>query len=177
MKKKSDARSAFLIPRVVLGFALCSAGMLLVLAAFGKPVPATPAARGAANAIPLINQLPGEAQTWIQLTPTGDPSWVPTGSLNIGRYLHTMTLLPNGEVLVAGGVDDTFTPSVSAELYDPATGTWTATGSMRTRRASHTATLLTNGQVLVAGGPMVSALGALRSCMIRRVKAGLRPIA
>ncbi|MEO6969667.1 MAG: kelch repeat-containing protein [Chthoniobacterales bacterium] len=65
--------------------------------------------------------------------------------------MHTATLLSSGQVLVAGGVN----PSgfiVSAELYDPATGSWSATGSLATARAYHTATLLPSGQVLVAGG-------------------------
>src|SRR5262249_24071898 len=80
-----------------------------------------------------------------------DPSWTATGSMGTARAQHTATLLPNGEVLVAGGFDGTSFVS-SAELYDPAAGTWTATGSMGTARESHTATLLPNGKVLVAGG-------------------------
>jgi len=60
-------------------------------------------------------------------------------------------LLPNGQVLVAGGFNGSHA-LISAELYDPATGVWTATGSMATARVGHTATLLPNGQVLVAGG-------------------------
>jgi Kelch motif/Galactose oxidase, central domain len=60
-------------------------------------------------------------------------------------------LLPNGKVLVAGGVGTSGFLS-SAELYDPASGTWTATGSLTTAREVHTATLLPNGKVLVAGG-------------------------
>jgi hypothetical protein len=61
-------------------------------------------------------------------------------------------LLPNGKVLVAGGLDSSNFPTTSAELYDPASGTWTATGSLADPRWKHTATLLPNGQVLVAGG-------------------------
>ncbi len=78
-------------------------------------------------------------------------TWTITGSLAIGRYDHTATLLPNGKVLVAGGTDDDFALR-SAELYDPASGTWTVTGSLAAVRQYHTATLLPNGEVLVVGG-------------------------
>src|SRR5439155_1372440 len=83
-----------------------------------------------------------------------------TGSLNTARYLHTVTLLPNGMVLVAGGLDSNFSVLASAELYDPATGTWTATGSLNTARTSHTATLMSNGTVLIAGGRSIEALAS-----------------
>src|SRR5438874_163031 len=74
-----------------------------------------------------------------------------TGSLNIGRYFHTATLLPNGKVLVTGGYDGV-NYLTSAELYDPAGGTWSATGSLTTARTQYTTTLLPNGKVLLAGG-------------------------
>src|SRR5215217_2711562 len=92
------------------------------------------------------------AEGQMQQSPTGDPSWVPTGNLGTARAYHTATLLGNGTVLVAGGIGSTGTSTSSAELYDPATGIWTATGSMGTAHHNHTATLLTNGNVLVAGG-------------------------
>src|SRR5207244_841009 len=76
-------------------------------------------------------------------------TWTVTGSLNTARDGHTATLLPNGKVLVAGGVIPYLS---SAELYDPATGSWSTTGSLITARAGHTATLLPTGKVLVAGG-------------------------
>lgn len=69
-------------------------------------------------------------------------------------YSHTLTLLPNGKVLMAGGVTTGQNPQVlsQAEIYDPATNTWTAVGSMGTPRQSHAATLLPNGKVLIVGG-------------------------
>jgi len=75
-------------------------------------------------------------------------NWTATGSMAQGRTQHTATLLPNGKVLVAGGVYG----GASAELYDPTNGTWTDTGSLAQTRFDHTATLLSNGMVLVAGG-------------------------
>jgi hypothetical protein len=74
-----------------------------------------------------------------------------TGSLVTARSGHTATLLPNGQVLIAGGSDGSQSLA-SAELYDPTIGTFSLTGSMNVDREDHTATLLVNGQVLIAGG-------------------------
>jgi hypothetical protein len=79
----------------------------------------------------------------------GPNTWTRIGSMTVPRSAFTATLLPNGQVLVAGGG---FRGLATAELYDLCTGRWTATGSMSVARAGHTATLLTNGMVLVAGG-------------------------
>ena len=76
------------------------------------------------------------------------------------RAWHTLTLLPDGNVLAAGGETEAcfgalcyFGGTVaSAELYDPISGTFSATGSMTTAREIHTATLLNDGKVLVTGG-------------------------
>jgi hypothetical protein len=78
--------------------------------------------------------------------------WSPTGSMSMGRRLHTMTLLPTGKVLVVGGEGPSVLALASAELYDPGTGQWTPTGSMSTPRLNHTMTLLPTGKVLVTGG-------------------------
>jgi hypothetical protein len=72
--------------------------------------------------------------------------------MQTARWNHTATLLPNGTVLIAGGLDQNHAELTSAEIYDPVTGTFTPTGSMQTAHSQHTATLLPSGKVLVAGG-------------------------
>jgi large repetitive protein len=85
-------------------------------------------------------------------------TWSVTGSMHQGRSGvagtndPSATLLPNGQVLIAGGEDANFKPLASAELYNPATGTFTPTGTMTGASAGQSATLLNNGQVLMAGG-------------------------
>jgi len=72
---------------------------------------------------------------------------------------HGATLLSNGNVLIAGGYDDTngstqvggVVPYNSAELYNPSTGTFSYTGNMPSASGHHSAILLQNGKVLIAG--------------------------
>lgn len=82
-------------------------------------------------------------------------TWSPTGELSDGglttaRADHTATLLPGGDVLVAGG----FSPV--AEIYPAPEGSWSTEASMATRRDNHTLTLLPDGRVLAAGGYGIS---------------------
>ncbi len=95
------------------------------------------------------------ASAELYFAPTPPPSagfWTTTGSLNTIRALYTLTRLPNGKVLAAGGEGAGYFSVATAELYDPTLGIWTATGPLATDRYGHTATLLGNGKVLVAGG-------------------------
>lgn len=76
-------------------------------------------------------------------------AWTPTGSMTTGRYDFIMTVLPNGEVLAAGGTNCGGGGLTSAELYNPTTQTWTATGSMTSGNEASGAVLFQNGQVFV----------------------------
>ncbi len=69
----------------------------------------------------------------------------------IPRYGHTMTLLNNGMVLIAGGTNGKMILQ-SAVLYDPKTRNFTLTGAMNNPRAWHSATMLPKGDVLILGG-------------------------
>lgn len=73
------------------------------------------------------------------------------GNLTDGRAEHTATLLTDGRVLVAGGLNGTTTLK-SAELYEPNNNRWRRVGELVTARRLHTATLLPDNTVLVAGG-------------------------
>lgn len=84
-------------------------------------------------------------------------TWAPTGPMHFAREQHSATLLADGDVLVAGGLNEGgfccgLSRFSSAELYDPSTGVWRPAASMATSHAGGTATLLNNGWVLVAGG-------------------------
>jgi hypothetical protein len=86
-----------------------------------------------------------------------------TGSMVYNRYNnYTVTLLPDGKALAAGGLE--FGCTSSCEVYDPVTGTWTRIDSLRDKRVDHTATLISNGKVLVAGGYSNPGPSALSSC-------------
>jgi MYXO-CTERM domain-containing protein len=83
--------------------------------------------------------------------------WVAAGTLAHARTAHTLTALPSGAAVAAGGVLRDTTGKItsylkSAELFDPGSNTWNALTDMAVARAFHSATLLNDGRVLVAGG-------------------------
>jgi hypothetical protein len=82
-----------------------------------------------------------------------DPVFAGTGSMFSARISHTATVLADGRVLLAGGLNGGSQSIDTAEVYDPKTGTFSLTSSlMKGARLFHTATLLADGRVLLAGG-------------------------
>jgi WD40 repeat protein len=93
-------------------------------------------------------------------TPTPTPVESPTprigsfttaAAMSTSRIGATATMLPDGDVLIAGGRSEGLILA-SAEMFDPRSGTFAATGSMTQPRAGHTATVLPNGNILIVGG-------------------------
>ena len=79
-------------------------------------------------------------------------SVVPAGQMIEPRSGQTATLLPDGRVLIVGGMRRNQDFYKSAELYDPASGKFQLTGEMSIGRVGQVAVLLRSGKVLIAGG-------------------------
>jgi hypothetical protein len=107
----------------------------------------------------------------------GSPAWTLRESMKSPRVYHTATILPDGKVLVTGGVACPGSINLqtigfngiptcsggavlSPELWDPQTGKWTTMNKHNDVRAYHSiAALLPDGRVLVGGGGLPGAVG------------------
>ncbi|MEU4419640.1 galactose oxidase-like domain-containing protein [Actinoplanes sp. NPDC024001] len=88
------------------------------------------------------------------------PAVTPTGPMTAGRRQHNVTVLPDGTVLVTGGMTsaefslvDLGNAATAAEVWNPATGQWTVLSSAsRVRQYHSTAALLPDGRIMTGGG-------------------------
>jgi len=79
--------------------------------------------------------------------------FTPVGDMSTGRIYHVASLLPNGDVLLAGGTDTANLSGPSqGDLFQPASATFTATGIGGITALHLPAPLLYNGMVLLSGG-------------------------
>src|SRR5262249_39956918 len=76
-----------------------------------------------------------------------------TGSMHAAREGHAASLLPDGTVLITGGLVNNFYDATSlAELYSPSSDTFSGALNMTDRRGFHQATRLGDGRRLITGG-------------------------
>ena len=94
---------------------------------------------------------PGGAMRYYPATDT----WIETGPNVAPRIFATATLLRDGRVFLAGGIDSStccFTPVTTTEFYNPNTNTWSPGPNMPIGQALHEAVLTVNGRVVLIGG-------------------------
>jgi predicted nucleic acid-binding Zn-ribbon protein len=97
----------------------------------------------------LQSQLAYANQTIAEIQP--NPFRLLPDTLPPRPRIHTFTL-PDGRVLMLGGVTIDVAATRSVGVFNPQTEVMTTAGGINEPRAGHTANLLPNGQILVAGG-------------------------
>jgi hypothetical protein len=123
----------------------------------------------AAALIPGDKMLVWSADTDTNFNTTNSAQYTQTAILNlatgaispdtVSNTAHDMfcpgvSILPNGEVLVTGGIGNT-----DASIYNPATNTWTAAAHLNIGRGYQGQTTLSDGQAFTLGGSWSGAIG------------------
>jgi len=80
----------------------------------------------------------------------GTGTWSATGSMGTARRSFTLTRIPGGLVVAAGGRNSTALSS--AERYNVSNAGWGGAGSLGAARSGHAAALLPDARILLAGG-------------------------
>jgi galactose oxidase len=93
-------------------------------------------------------------QTAVLDLTTGAVSSATVSNTAHNMFCPGLSILPDGEVIVTGGVGDTDT-----SIYNPATNTWRAGPQLNIGRGYQGQTTLSDGQVLALGGSWSGAVG------------------
>jgi galactose oxidase len=93
-------------------------------------------------------------QTAIMDLTTGTVSPAVTSNVAHNMFCPGVSILPDGEIMVTGGISNTMT-----SIYNPATNTWREGPPMNIGRGYQGQTTLSDGQAFVLGGSWSGALG------------------
>jgi hypothetical protein len=96
----------------------------------------------------------GNALASIEIYNPSTGTWSIVGALSVARGAFSLTALPNGQFLAAGGLGPAVTSGAvaTADLFDDRTNQTFATSPLIAARGNHGNVLLPSGKVLVAGG-------------------------
>ena len=76
-----------------------------------------------------------------------------TVNMSVARFDHAAALLPNGQVLIVGGISANGRPQPTAELFDPTRGRFSSGGTPLVKRGwGPVAVTLKTGRALIMGG-------------------------
>jgi chitodextrinase len=101
---------------------------------------------------------PSVATAYVLDTTKPSPTWRQVQSMAFKRTYHTLTMLPDGNVLCTGGGPTTAATDIgnailAAEIWSPTTETWTTVAAEAAPRLYHSeALLMPDARVLVMGG-------------------------
>ncbi len=102
--------------------------------------------------------VPSVSTAYVLDTTQPSPTWRQVQSMAFKRTYHTLTMLPDGNVLCTGGgpttaATDTGNAVLAAEIWSPTTETWTTVAAEAAPRLYHSeALLMPDARVLVMGG-------------------------
>lgn len=109
------------------------------------------------GSVPGMGNVPAQPVTFVLDMTQPTPQWTETASMNFPRAYHTLTMLPDGNVLATGGETaldgaNYANAVLQAEQWSPSSQSWTIMAPEQIGRLYHsTAVLLLDGRVLVAG--------------------------
>lgn len=118
---------------------------------------------GGTNVLDL-NDFMGTIAATQATTEIYDPStetWITGPTMTDKRVTHSMAVLPNGKVLISGGLaPNGFAPTTlkTCELFDPTSNTLSQTNDMNKDRAEHISVTMQDGKILCSGGGGISGM-------------------
>lgn len=90
--------------------------------------------------------------------------WKQAASMASPRLYPSLATLPDGRVLVAGGMIDSDRYTAEVEIYDPISDIWTAAPELPEARAGHVTVQLPDGKLMLIGGE--NELGSLNNALL-----------
>jgi hypothetical protein len=89
-------------------------------------------------------------------------TWTPVSLMVQPRAGHTMSQLPDGSVLIAGGANSNG-PVALLEIFSASSNSFAPSATLATARTSHAAAVLPDGRVLITGGATVASGGSTQA--------------